>query len=197
MKMIIATRNEHKLAEFRRILTPMGYQVVSQQEVCPDVEVDEDGATFAENAYKKAYEIFKLTGMPTVADDSGLCVDALGGEPGVYSARYAGEPHSDKACNDKLLRNLADTPEQQRTAHFVSAICCVLDEGDIIACQGSCQGSIGYQPLGDNGFGYDPLFMVGDRSFAQLSGEEKDAVSHRGVALRCFEQEMKKRFEEK
>lgn len=193
MKMIVATRNNHKLVEFRRILGPMGYEVVPQEEVCPGIEVEEDGATFAENAYKKAHEIFLRTGLPTVADDSGLCVDALEGAPGVFSARYAGEHHDEDACNAKLLRNLAAVPAEKRTAQFVSAICCVLGPDDIIRCEGRCQGTIGYAPLGENGFGYDPLFMVGERSFAQLSGKEKDDISHRGVALRVFEQEMKRR----
>lgn len=191
MKMIVATNNAHKLVEFERILAPLGYRVASQNELCPSVEVVEDGVTFGENAYKKAYEIFRRTGLPTVADDSGLCVDALGGEPGVYSARYAGEPHSDKACNDKLLHNLQGVPDQQRTARFVSAICCILADGEVIACEGSCEGRIGHEPRGQGGFGYDPLFMVGDQSFAQLTGEEKDTVSHRGVALRELAEKLK------
>ena len=193
MKMIIATNNAHKLVEFQRILSPMGYDVVSQNEVCPGIEVEEDGTTFAENAYKKAFEIFTRTGLPTVADDSGLCVDALHGEPGVYSARYAGEPHSDKACNDKLLRNMQGIPDSERTARFVSAICCILAKDDVIACEGTCEGMIGYEPKGMGGFGYDPLFMVGEKSFAELTGEEKDAISHRGVALRILEKEIKVR----
>lgn len=194
MKMIVATRNEHKLKEFKRILEPLGYEVISQQEVCPDVEVEEDGDTFAENARKKALEIYRRTGMPSIADDSGLCVDALDGEPGVYSARYAGEQHNDANNNHKLIRNMSHVPREMRGAHFACAICCVLGEDDIINCEGRCNGMIGYKPLGDNGFGYDPLFMVGDRSFAELSAEEKDEVSHRGVALRVFEKEMKKRY---
>ena len=193
MKIVIATRNQHKLTEFQRILGPMGYQAVSQEEVCPGVEVVEDGATFAANACKKAMEIYRRTGLPTVADDSGLCVDALDGAPGVYSARYAGEQHNDQDNNEKLLHELENIPQEKRTARFVSAICCVLGEDDIIQCQGECPGQIAFQYHGDNDFGYDPLFLVGERSFAQLSGEEKDAVSHRGVALRAFAQEMNKR----
>ena len=193
MKIVIATRNQHKLTEVQRILGPMGYQAVSQEEVCPGVEVVEDGATFAANACKKAMEIYRRTGLPTVADDSGLCVDALDGAPGVYSARYAGEQHNDQDNNEKLLHELENIPQEKRTARFVSAICCVLGEDDIIQCQGECPGQIAFQYHGDNDFGYDPLFLVGERSFAQLSGEEKDAVSHRGVALRAFAQEMNKR----
>ncbi|MEG1777980.1 MAG: RdgB/HAM1 family non-canonical purine NTP pyrophosphatase [Angelakisella sp.] len=193
MKIVIATNNANKLVEFRRILSPLGYEVVGQGEVFQSIEVTEDGVSFAENAYKKAFEIFLRTGLPTVADDSGLCVDALGGEPGIYSARYAGEPHSDKACNDKLLENMKDIPEERRTASFVSAICCILCEDDIIECEGRCEGRIGYAPKGQDGFGYDPLFMVGEKSFAELSGEEKDAISHRGVALRKLADEIKRR----
>ncbi|MEA5012573.1 MAG: RdgB/HAM1 family non-canonical purine NTP pyrophosphatase [Angelakisella sp.] len=193
MKIIVATRNKGKLVEFERILSPMGFEVVGQEEICPGIEVEEDGETFAENAYKKAHSIFLLTGLPTIADDSGLCVDALNGEPGVYSARYAGEPHSDQACNRKLLHNLQDVPVHKRTAQFISAICCVFAEDDMVSCEGSCEGIIGFEPVGDGGFGYDPLFLVGEKSFSQLSGEEKDAVSHRGKALRVFAQLMKRR----
>lgn len=193
MKIVLATRNNHKLVEFRRILEPLGYEVISQEEVCPGIEVVEDGATFAENARKKAWEIFTRTGMPSIADDSGLCVDALGGEPGVYSARYAGEQHNDTDNNNKLISNMSNVTRDMRGAYFASAICCVLAKDDVITCEGRCHGMIGYHPLGINGFGYDPLFMVGDRSLAELPGEEKDKISHRGAALRNFEKEMKKR----
>lgn len=187
MKVIAATRNRHKLTEFSRILSPMGYEVVSQEEVCPGIEVEEDGATFLENARKKAVEIFRRTGLPTIADDSGLCVDALDGAPGVYSARYAddeGFSHDDKANNRKILRKLEGLPMEKRTARFVSAISFVLGEGDLVECQGTCEGHIAFEEQGDNGFGYDPLFLVEGGSFATISGEEKDRISHRGNALR-------------
>lgn len=187
MKVIAATRNRHKLTEFSRILSPMGYEVVSQEEVCPGIEVEEDGATFLENARKKAVEIFRRTGLPTIADDSGLCVDALDGAPGVYSARYAddeGFSHNDKANNRKILRKLEGLPMEKRTARFVSAISFVLGEGDLVECQGTCEGHIAFEEQGDNGFGYDPLFLVEGGSFATISGEEKDRISHRGNALR-------------
>ena len=193
MKIIIATRNAHKLREFDRILAPLGYEVVSQEEVCPGIEVEEDGVTFAENAEKKARAIFERTGLPTVADDSGLCVDALNGAPGVWSARYAGEGHDDAANNRKLLRELEGVPMQRRTARFVSAICCVLSPEEVIHCQGTCEGHIAFALQGDNGFGYDPLFLVGEESFAQLDGDRKDAVSHRGNALRQFSRLMEER----
>lgn len=187
MKVIAATRNRHKLTEFSRILSPMGYEVVSQEEVCPGIEVEEDGATFLENARKKAVEIFRRTGMPTIADDSGLCVDALNGAPGVHSARYAddeGDGHDDKANNRKLLRELAGVPMEKRTARFVSAISFAIGEGELVECEGICQGQIAFEALGDNGFGYDPLFLVEGGSFASIPGEEKDRISHRGNALR-------------
>ena len=187
MKVIAATRNRHKLTEFSRILSPMGYEVVSQEEVCPGIEVEEDGATFLENARKKAVEIFRRTGMPTIADDSGLCVDALNGAPGVHSARYAddeGNGHDDKANNRKLLRELAGVPMEKRSARFVSAISFAFGEGELVECEGFCQGQIAFEALGDNGFGYDPLFLVEGGSFASIPGEEKDRISHRGNALR-------------
>ena len=187
MKVIAATRNRHKLTEFSRILSPMGYEVVSQEEVCPGIEVEEDGATFLENARKKAVEIFRRTGMPTIADDSGLCVDALNGAPGVHSARYAddeGDGHDDKANNRKLLRELAGVPMEKRTARFVSAISIAIGEGELVECEGFCQGQIAFEALGDNGFGYDPLFLGEGGSFASIPGEEKDRISHRGNALR-------------
>lgn len=187
MKVIAATRNRHKLTEFSRILSPMGYEVVSQEEVCPGIEVEEDGTTFLENARKKAVEIFRRTGMPTIADDSGLCVDALNGAPGVHSARYAddeGDGHDDKANNRKLLRELAGVPMEKRTARFVSAISFAIGEGELVECEGICQGQIAFEALGDNGFGYDPLFLVEGGSFASIPGEEKDRISHRGNALR-------------
>lgn len=209
MKIVVATRNNHKLTEFRRILEPLGYEVVQQEEVCPGIEVVEDGKTFSDNAKKKAMEIFKRVGIPSIADDSGLCVEALEGEPGVYSARYAGSPCNDEKNNQKLLQNMSHIPKEMRGAYFASTICCVLGAEDIIICEGRCYGIIGYQPKGENGFGYDPLFFVGEdgsvepcspdglRSFAELSAGEKDAISHRGVALRTLEQEMKKREQSK
>lgn len=198
MRVIVATRNRHKLIEFSRILGPLGYELVSQDEICPGIEVEEDGATFLENARKKAVEIFRRTGLPTIADDSGLCVDALGGAPGVHSARYAdeeGEGHNDKANNRKLLRELKDVPMERRTARFVSAISFVLGEDDLVECQGFCEGHIAFEEQGDNGFGYDPLFLVGGGSFAAIPGEEKDRVSHRGNALRKLQGLLEARAE--
>ena len=130
---------------------------------------------------------FSKTGISSVADDSGLVVDALGGEPGVYSARYAGEGATDAQRIEKLLKNMQGIPKEKRTAHFVCSICCVIDENTVITAEGVCDGTISYEPVGDGGFGYDPIFMTEDgRSFAQLSNEEKDALSHRGKALRIL-----------
>lgn len=196
MDLIVATRNEGKLREFRRMLEPLGFHVLGQESVCPGIEVEEDGTTFQENARKKALAIYRITGKATVADDSGLCVDALDGAPGVYSARYAadlGKDHNDKANNQKLLENLKNVPLERRGAQFVAAICCVLGEGDLVEVQGVCPGFIGFQEAGYDGFGYDPLFLVGEKSFGELSAEEKDAVSHRGKALRALCQELAQR----
>ena len=185
MKIIIATPNKHKLTEMSRILEPMGYEVVTDRDIGIELtDVEENGETFLENARIKAESGCRESGLPCIADDSGLCVDALNGEPGVYSARYSGEHGNDAANNEKLLFNLKDVPDEKRTARFVCAICVSFPDGSEITAEGVCEGKIGYEYKGSNGFGYDPLFMVGDRSFAEFSAEEKDAVSHRGNALK-------------
>ena len=196
MRFILASKNKHKLDEMSRILAPLGVEVISESDsgyAFPEVE--ENGITFAENAAIKAVSAMKTTGLPAVADDSGLCVDALGGEPGVYSARYSGD-HDDAANNEKLLKKLEGVSDEQRTARFVCAVCCAFPNGDILTAQGECEGRIGYELLGENGFGYDPLFMVGDMSFSQLSSDEKDRISHRGRAMRDFSKKLKKYFGE-
>ena len=133
--------------------------------------------------------------MPAVADDSGLSVDVLDGRPGVYSARYAGENATDKDRYTKLLNEMKDVPEDKRSAHFTSAICCILPDGSKIEVEGRCDGKIAFEPFGDKGFGYDPVFLYGDKSYAQLTAEEKDKVSHRGKSLRKLQVELKKYFE--
>lgn len=196
MKLILASKNKHKAEEFRRILAPLGWEIIPQDAVCPpELDIEETGATFAENAYLKAVGIYRATGLPTVADDSGLCVDALNGAPGAYSARYAGEGHDSAANNQKLLRELEGVPDEKRTARFVCAICAVLGEEDILRCEGTCEGTIARCLHGDNGFGYDPLFMVGEKSFAELDGPQKDAISHRGRALAALYKKLKDRKE--
>ena len=186
MKLILATKNRHKVEEFQRILSPLGWQLLPQDAICPELEIEETGATFAENARLKALGIYRATGLPAIADDSGLCVDALGGAPGVYSARYAGEQHDSIANNAKLLQAMQNIPQEQRTARFVCSICVVFSTQDIVTCEGCCEGTISYRLHGENGFGYDPLFMVGEKSFAELSGSQKDAISHRGRALQAL-----------
>ena len=196
MKLILATKNKHKVEEFQRILAPLGWQVIPQDTVCPpDLDIEETGKTFAENAYLKAMGIYRTTGLPTVADDSGLCVDALNGELGVHSARYAGEGHDSAANNEKLLRKMEDIPDEKRTARFVCSICVVFGEDDIVRCEGVCEGIIARRLHGQNGFGYDPLFMVGEKSFAELDGPAKDAISHRGRALAVLYEKLKDRKE--
>ncbi len=193
MKILIATHNKHKLSEMARILEPMGYEVVTDTDLGFTLtEAEENGSTFLENARIKAESGCKESGIPCIADDSGLCVDALNGEPGVFSARYSGEHGDDKGNNEKLLFNLKDVADEKRTARFMCAICVSFPDGSEITAEGVCEGKIGYEYRGNNGFGYDPLFMVGDKSFAELSAAEKDAVSHRGNALKKLEKLLSK-----
>ena len=185
MDYLIATHNMKKREELQRILAPLGISVYFDFE-CGVIlnEVIEDGATFAENALKKARSGCADSMMPCIADDSGLCIDALGGRPGVFSARYMGEdtPYSDKIAG--LLEELKDVPYEQRTARFTCNIAVVFPTGQHFVSEGKVEGRIGYEMRGNNGFGYDPIFYVGDRSFAEFTAEEKDAVSHRGNAIR-------------
>ena len=193
MKFIIATNNQKKLKELERILNPLGINAVSARDEGISLDdVEETGTTFAENAFLKAEAAFKKTGLPSVADDSGLCVDVLNGRPGIFSARYAGENATDEDKNNKLLSELKDVSEKDRTAHFTCAICCILPNGDKIEVEGVCEGIIAFEPHGNGGFGYDPIFKYGDRSYAELSSSEKDAVSHRGKALRKLKAELEK-----
>lgn len=184
MQVIVATGNAGKLREFSRIFAPYGIEAVSQKELLPDLEVEETGTTFAENAYLKAEAVHRLTGKAAVADDSGLCVDALGGAPGVYSARYGGADLSYPEKIKKLVGELGSLSVDLRTARFVAHICYIGTDGKRVDFEESCEGYIGAVPKGENGFGFDPIFMVGQKSFSELSGDEKDAISHRGKALR-------------
>lgn len=192
MKCVIATHNAHKLVELQRILDPLGIEAVTDRDLGMELpEVEETGTTFAENAYLKAASACEHTGLPAIADDSGLVVDALGGRPGVYSARYGGEEATDDDRNVLLLEEMKDVPKGQRTARFVSAVCCVFPNEDILRAEGTFEGEIAYAPSGENGFGYDPIFLVGDRTSAEMSPAEKDAVSHRGNALKKFAELLK------
>lgn len=189
--LLIATHNMKKRDELQRILSPLGLEVKTAEQVGVELtDVEETGETFFENAFLKADSGCRESGLPCVADDSGLSVDYLVGAPGVYSARFAGEHGNDKKNNEKLLKILRDVPLEERTARFVSVVCCVFPNGDVISARGECQGYIGFEPKGSAGFGYDPLFMVGDKSFAELSAEEKDALSHRGNALRALAEKL-------
>ena len=197
MTICAATNNPGKLKELRRILEAQGHTVKSQKELGIGLEPEETGATFAENALIKAREICRASGLPTVADDSGLAVEALFGAPGVYSARYCGVHGRDGANNEKLLAELAAVPEGARGAKFVSAVCLYLPGGRQLTVTGECRGRVGFSPVGENGFGYDPLFIPDEigrdgakapndqnLTYAQLTDAEKDAISHRGEALR-------------
>ena len=191
MKMILASGNRKKLAELKRILEPMGFEVIPKDEAGVTFEPEETGATFEENALIKAQAICVATGEAAVADDSGLCVDALGGAPGVFSARYAGENATDGERIDKLLTELGGVPEEKRSARFVSAVCVCFPDGSWAEARGVCEGGIAFERRGSGGFGYDPVFLVGEKSFAELTAEEKDAVSHRGNALRALEKKLR------
>lgn len=193
MKIIAATNNKGKLREFGEILSPLGFEVVSLHEAGIYAEVEETGSTFEENALIKARAVLLLSNLPVIADDSGLCVDALKGKPGVMSARWAGEGATDAQRIDKLLRELEGT--EDRSARFVSVVAFMDTDGTAITAEGSVEGSILYKPVGNNGFGYDPVFLCTElqKTFAELSDEQKNSVSHRGRALRALSGMLKNR----
>ena len=186
MRFVLATHNPGKLREMGEILKDFGIEVVSPKDLGITVDVEETGSTFAENAMLKAKAICKAANLPAIADDSGLCVDALNGAPGVYSARYGGEGLDDRGRYMLLLSSLRGAPT--RAAHFACAVACAFPNGDTLTAEGRCDGSIAYAPLGEGGFGYDPVFLLPGtgKTFGQLSQEEKSAVSHRGRALKDF-----------
>ena len=188
-----ASNNAGKLKELRRILERMGHEVKSLRELGIDLDPEETGTTFAENAYLKAAAVVEATGVAAIADDSGLMVDALNGEPGVYSARYApgGHDASDKEKYEYLLKKLEGVKD--RDAKFVSSICCIFPNGDIIRCEGECAGKILLSPRGEGGFGYDPVFMPTgyDKSMAELGTGVKNEISHRANALKIFKKKLR------
>ena len=190
MKVVLASKNQHKLVEMRDILSAQGVEVVLEPEAGVDVDVEETGATFEENAYLKAHAVMEASGLPAIADDSGLAVDALGGAPGVYSARYGGEELDDAGRYRLLLENMRG--QLDRRCKFVSVITLCMPNGDVISARGECPGTLAYAPQGENGFGYDPVFFVPEKkkTFAQLTAEEKNAISHRGNALKLFQQKL-------
>lgn len=183
IKIIAATGNCGKLKEFREILSD--FEIVSAKEMGINFDVIEDGKTFMENAYIKASYVAKKSGFPVLSDDSGLCVDSLGGKPGIYTARFAGENATDDENIDKLLKEMEGVPKEQRTARFISAICIVFPNGDAVRGEGVCEGEITFERAGEEGFGYDPVFYVAElgKTFAQMSPDEKNMVSHRRKAL--------------
>lgn len=191
-QLIVASNNKKKIQEFARILTPYGYEVISQSDAGVNLEVEENGSNFIENARIKAQAIFDLKQVAVVSDDSGLCVDALDGAPGIYSARYGGEGLSDKDRYIKLLEEMQAVPSGKRQAHFSCAIHLILSNEESYDFIGICEGEIGTTPMGENGFGYDPVFMVGDTSMAMIDDTQKDEISHRGKALRLMVDALKK-----
>lgn len=193
MDFILATNNMKKLAEMQRILSPLGINVVTAKMLGKQLEdVEEDGKTFEDNAKLKARAACKEMNMPAIADDSGLCVDYLDGAPGIFSARFAGEHGNDEKNNDLLLEKLDGVPLEKRAAHYVCAICCTFPDGREIVVRGECNGVIGFERDGHEGFGYDPLFLVDGKAFGRYTAEEKDKISHRGNALRLLTKELEK-----
>ena len=193
MKILIATHNMKKRAELQRILSPLGIDVVLADEIgCELRDVEETGTTFEENAFIKAQAGCEDSGLPCIGDDSGLCVDALDGAPGVFTARYAGVHGDDEANMDKLLDELKNVPDDKRTARFVSACCCVFPDGRKISVRGECEGEILRERHGNGGFGYDPIFSSNGLSFGEATAEEKDKMSHRGKALKLLAEELGK-----
>lgn len=190
MKIIIASNNAGKIREYKQMLEGAGLgEVLSLKEAGIVCEPEETGTTFEENAAIKARALHEMSGCAALADDSGLMVDALGGEPGVYSARWLGIGE-DKARNAEMLRRLEGKTGTERSARFVCAIHFIYEDGREVTAKGVCEGLIGFEPRGENGFGYDPIFMYGDKSFAEIPAGEKNAVSHRGNALRELEKKL-------
>ena len=198
-RIIAATQNKHKIREIEAITKKFGMDIVSRDEAGIDkVEVVEDGTTFEENSYKKAYEIMKLCGEVTIADDSGIVVDCIGGQPGVYSARFAGVDGDDEANNRKLMDMIKDFPFEERTARFVSVITMVFPDGDTIIARGEVEGHVIPEERGEHGFGYDPMFIpLGyDITFGQFDPEEKNKISHRANALVSLQRQLEERAAE-
>lgn len=190
-KLVLATRNQGKIEEFRRILeelAPGQIDLIGVDQFPHLVDVDETGSTFEENSLLKARYTSEATGLPAIADDSGLCVDALNGDPGIYSARWAGTHGDDRANLEKVLDQLKDIPDENRTAYFICVASLVLPDGRQKVAEGRFEGHILHAPVGNNGFGYDPIFQPLGMSIssAQMSAEEKDLVSHRGKSLRSL-----------
>ncbi len=196
MKLLIASNNEGKLREFKQILGDLFMDIVTPKDIGLAIDVEENGETFAQNALIKARAFAKASGISAMADDSGLCVDALSGAPGVLSARFAGGHGDDEANNNLLLQKLKDVREDKRSARFAVSIAFVGQDGTVLTSDGQAEGRILFEPAGVNGFGYDPLFYteVYGKSFAQLTPQQKNEISHRGKALRAMRKLVEKRY---
>ena len=194
MKIVLASKNPHKLVEINEITQKFGFELVLQSELGVDLDVEETGTTFEENSLIKAKAVMEATGLPALADDSGICVDALGGAPGVYSARYGGdETLDDRGRLELLLKNMEAVPDGQRQAKFVCVITMITPEGGLIQARGEIHGELLRAPAGENGFGYDPIFYYppAGMTTAEMPSEEKNKVSHRGNALKIFNEKLK------
>ena len=195
-KIVFATGNEGKMREVRLILQDLGFPVLSMKEAGVSLDIEENGTTFAENAMIKARAVWEKTGGIVLADDSGLVVDYLGGEPGVYSARYLGEDTSYEIKNQAIIVRLADAKEEERTARFVSAIAAVLPDGSELVTEGTVEGLIAHEPAGNGGFGYDPIFYLPEYGVtsAEIPIEKKNEISHRGKALEAMKIKLRERL---
>lgn len=194
MKVVLASKNKHKLVEISQITEKFGFELILQSELGVDIDVEETGTTFEENSYLKAKAVMEATGLPALADDSGIAVDALNGEPGVYSARYGfDESLDDWGRLQLLLKNMENVPDGQRTGRFVSVITLVRPDGSTVQARGEVEGIITRQAYGKGGFGYDPIFYYPPygKTFGEATPEEKNAVSHRGRALELFYNKMR------
>ena len=194
MKVVLASKNQHKLVEISKITEKFGFELVLQSQLGVDIDVEETGSTFEENSYIKAKAVMEATGLPALADDSGIAVDALNGEPGIYSARYGVDPTLDDWGRlQLLLKNAQDIPDGQRQAQFVCVITMVTPEGQTIQARGEIHGQLTREPRGENGFGYDPIFYYPPmgKTTAEMTAEEKNQVSHRANALNVFYNKLK------
>lgn len=194
MKVVLASKNAHKLVEIRQITDQFGFELVLQSELGVDIDVEENGTTFEENSMIKAKAVMEATGLPAIADDSGICVDALGGEPGIYSARYGFDDSlDDRGRLNLLLKNTEKFPDGQRQAKFVCVITFITPDGTVIQSRGEMQGELTYEPYGENGFGYDPIFYYPPlgKTASEMTSEEKNRVSHRANALNLFYKKLK------
>lgn len=194
MKVVLASKNQHKLVEISKITEKFGFELVLQSQLGVDIDVEETGSTFEENSYIKAKAVMEATGLPALADDSGIAVDALNGEPGIYSARYGFDPTLDDWGRlQLLLKNAQDIPDGQRQTQFVCVITMVTPEGQTIQARGEIHGQLTREPRGENGFGYDPIFYYPPmgKTTAEMTAEEKNQVSHRANALNVFYNKLK------